>query len=247
MLIEQSAHASRWRLVSPAAKGLFALGGFVAAFAAPRPSGATAVAAVFFLVTVFGARTRPVDFLRVATPPLGFLLLGALSLACSLSLDANNELVVQWLPSGWLPLQQLVARSCGALAAMLFLALSTPMTDLIVLLRRLRVPETLLELMVLCYRMLFVFSQSMHDTRTAQASRLGYATPRLAMRSLGSLAANLTLQIWQRAHDLHIAAQSRNNDGPLRFLEPVFRNVRRDVSIAALGCALVIAASLGLA
>jgi cobalt/nickel transport system permease protein len=40
------------------------------------------------------------------------------------------------------------------------------------------------------------------------------------MRSLGGLAANLTLQVWQRAHALHRAALARNNDGPLRFLEP---------------------------
>ena len=94
---------------------------------------------------------------------------------------------------------------------------------------------TLIEIMVLCYRMLFVFSDALHSTRTAQAARLGYATPRLALRSLGSLTAGLTLQIWQRAHDLHIAAQSRNNDGALRFLEPVFANTGRDLAIAAMG------------
>ena len=33
MLIEQSAYANRWRSVAPVAKGLFALAGFVAAFA----------------------------------------------------------------------------------------------------------------------------------------------------------------------------------------------------------------------
>jgi len=96
---------------------------------------------------------------------------------------------------------------------------------------------------VLCYRMLFVFSEALHDTRTAQAARLGYATPRLALRSLGSLTANLTVQIWQRAHALHIAAQSRNNDGAFRFLEPQYANTRRDLTIAAAGgCALILLA-----
>ena len=141
---------------------------------------------------------------------------------------------------------RLAARSLAALSAMLFLALSTPMTDLIALLRRLKVPETLLEIMVLCYRMLFVFSEAVRDTRTAQAARLGYATPALALRSLGSLTANLTLQIWQRSRDLHISAQSRNNDGPLRFLEPEYVSSRRDLSIATLGSAGLIACAMGL-
>ena len=114
------------------------------------------------------------------------------------------------------------------------------MIDLIALLRRLKIPEVLLEIMVLCYRMLFVFSEATRHTRTAQAARLGYASFRLTLRSLASLAANLTVQIWQRAHALHIAAQSRNNDGPLRFLGPEFAHTRRDMAWATAGALLLI-------
>ena len=246
MLIEQCAYGNRWRFVSPAAKAVFSLGGFVAAFAAGRAEAAAVVTALIAAVTLFGANVPPGRYLRIALPPLGFLLLGCLSLAYSLDF-ADGTLVVRWLPEGWTPPLQLAARSLGALAALLFLALTTPMVDLIAFLRRLRVPEVLLEIMVLCYRMLFVFSEALHDTRTAQAARLGYATPRLALRSLGSLTANLTVQIWQRAHALHIAAQSRNNDGAFRFLEPEYANTRRDLWIAGVGGTGLIAAALVLA
>ena len=245
MLIEQCAYGNRWRFVSPAAKALFCLGGFVAAFAAARPQTAALVAALIAVVTLAGANIPFGRYLRIALPPLGFLLLGCLSLAYSLDFAAGN-FVVRWLPKGWTPPLQLAARSLGALAAMLFLALTTPMIDLIAFFRRLHVPEVLLELMVLCYRMLFVFSEAVRDTRSAQAARLGYATPRLALRSLGSLAANLTVQIWQRAHALHVAALSRNNDGPLRFLEPQYANATRDLCLAGTGAAALIALALGL-
>ena len=246
MLIEQCAYGNRWRFVSPAAKAVFGLGGFVAAFAAGRAEVAFAVATAIAAITLLGAGIPAGRDLRIALPPLGFLLLGCLSLAYSLDF-ADNGLTLRWLPEGWTPLLQLAARSLGALAAMLFLALTTPMVDLIAFFRRLRVPEVLLEIMVLCYRMLFVFSEALHDTRTAQAARLGYATPRLALRSLGSLTANLTVQIWQRAHALHVAAQSRNNDGALRFLEPEYANAHRDLWFAGIGGAGLIAAALGLA
>ena len=153
---------------------------------------------------------------------------------------------MRWLPDGWAPILDLAGRSIGALAALLFLAATTPLIDLIALLRRLHLPEVLLELMVLCYRMLFVFSESVRDTRTAQSARLGYAAPRLALRSLGSLAGNLTVQIWQRAHALHVAAQSRNNDGPLRFLEPEYANSGRDLALAGAGAAVLIGIALAL-
>jgi len=245
VLIEQSAYANRWRNVSPAAKGLFALGGFIAAFAAGQPRAALAVAGLVALSTVAGAGVPLARFVRVALPPLSFLLLGCLSLTYSLDVQAGG-LTLRWLPDGWAPAAQLGARSLGALAALLFLALTTPLIDTIALLRRLRLPEVLLELMALCYRMLFVFSEALRDTRTAQAARLGYATPRLALRSLGGLTASLTLQVWQRAHTLHVAAQSRNNDGALRFLEPQFAHAGRDMVNAAVGGVVLIGVALGM-
>lgn len=233
MLIEQSAYANRWRPASPAAKGLFAASGFIAAFAAGTPLTAMIVASLLAVVSVFGAGVAPGRYFRVAAPALFFLALGSLSLAFSLDVG-NGTPVLRMTPTGLDKLAEVGARSLGALAALLFLVLTTPLIDLIALLRRLKTPELLLEIMVLCYRTLFVFSATVHDTLTAQSARLGYATPRLAMRSLGELAANLTLQVWQRAQALHIAALARNNDGPLRFLEPVFANTVRDCAIAAL-------------
>ena len=245
MLIEQSAYANRWRKVAPAAKGIFALAGFVAAFAAATPRAALAVAALICLVTLAGARVAVGRYLRVAAPALIFLAISCLSLAFSVAADASSVVSFDLAPGGLQQVAEVGARSLGALAALLFLVLTTPLIDVIALLRRLRTPEILLEIMVLCYRMLFVFSEAVHDTLTAQSARLGYASNRLALRSLGGLPANLTLQVWQRASDLHVAAQSRNNDGPLRFLEPAFANTRRDVQVAsAAGCALVALALL---
>ena len=241
MLIERSAYANRWRGVSPAAKGMFALAGLIAAFAARTPLSACGVAFLVALATCFGAGVAPTRLARVAAPALIFLCVGSLSLLVSPAFDAaDGGLRLHWLPVGLSPWFRLLARSTAALAALLFLVLTTPLIDLVALMRRLRLPEILLELMVVCYRMLFVFSQALHDTLTAQSARLGYASPRLALRSLGQLTAGLTLQVWSRAHDLHIAAQARNGDGPLRFLAPVFANAGRDCVLAAsAGIALI--------
>ena len=241
MLIEQSAYANRWRAVSPAAKAVFAVCGIVAAFAAVSPAAALAVAALLAASTTLGAKVPPGRYLRVAAPALFFLATSCLSLAFSLDTDLAWRLA----PDGVLRIAQVGSRSLGALAALLFLVMTTPLIDLIALLRRLKTPEVLLDIMVLCYRMLFVFSAAVHDTLTAQSARLGYATPRLALRSLGGLTANLTLQVWQRAHDLNVAAQARNNAGPLRFLEPRFEHVQRDVALAAAGGVILLAASIG--
>lgn len=239
MLIEQAAYGNRWRRVNPAAKGTFALAGLLAAFAAPTPPAAALIAALLAGVVCLGAGVAPGLYLRAAAPAVGFLALSALTLLVALDADLSWR----WAPEAWPRVAELSARSLASLAALLGLVLTTPLPDLLGLLRRLRCPDVLLDLMVLCYRMLFVFSAALHDTATAQRARLGYASPHLTRRSLGLLAANLTLQVWQRAHALHQAAQARNGDGALRFLSPDFAHARRDTLLAAAAGSLLIAAA----
>lgn len=241
MLLEQYAAANRWRRVTPAAKGLFTLCGFVAVFSASRPAVAAALALVLAAVTLLGAGVPLTGYLRVAAPALFLLVASALPLLFSLSLSGPEGLSLRPVPTEAGRVALVCTRSLGGLAALLFLGFTTPMNDTIALLRRLKAPEVLLDLMTLCYRMLFVLSEALHDIRTAQTARLGYATNRLALRSLGSLAANLTVQVWQRSHALHQAAQARANDGPLCFLEPDYSSKTAGLAAALLaGGALIL-------
>lgn len=245
MLTEQAAYTNRWRRVSPIAKGCFCLCGMIAAFAAGSPRAALTVAFTLVAAAVFGAGVPLLRYLRVATPPLLFLLTSALSLAVSLDFGTSAPGISLHLAESEFPrIAQACSRSLACLTALLFLALTTPLPDMISLLRRCRVPEVLLDLMTLCYRTLFVLSEAVHDTMTAQSARLGYATMTISMRSLGSLISNLIVQVWQRSLALHTAAQARNNDGALRFLENSYVNSRQNVSIAAVFGCLMIAVSV---
>lgn len=246
MLIDQSAYASRWRQVTPGAKACLALAGMIAAFVAASPLVAAVLAGVLVLLACLGAGVSFRLYLRVAAPAAGFLALSSLSLLFSLEIDPAGALAWHLAPEALPRIAALAARSLAALAALLLLVLTTPLPDLIGLLRRLRVPETLLDLMVVCYRMLFVFSEALHDTLTAQHARLGYVSTGRSLRSLGLLAANLAVQVWQRARALHLALLARNGDGPLRVLAPQYRHAGRDTLLATLaGGTLILAARLG--
>jgi cobalt/nickel transport system permease protein len=245
VLTEQSAYTNRWRQISPVAKGLVSLSGMVAAFAAGSPRAALLVALILSLATVSGAGIPPVRYLRVATPALFFLLASGFSLLISLEFNHNSTFGASLhLAKSELPgLVQVCCRSLACLTALLFLALTTPLTDIISLLRRCKLPETLLDLMTLSYRTLFVLSEAVHETVTAQSARLGYATFKLSLRSLGGLVANLAVQVWQRSQALHLSALARGNDGALRFLEPDYPDSSRAIfSAAACGVLLVVIA-----
>lgn len=243
MLIEQAAYGNRWRRVSPAAKGAFALAGLFAAFLAHSPQNALGVALLLAASTLLGAAVPMRLYGRVALPGAAFLLLSCLTLLVSVQLDEHGAASWRYAPEMLPQVEAIAARALAALAALLSLVLTTPLPDLIGLLRRLHMPEILLDLMVLCYRMLFVFSATTRDIVSAQDARLGYSTRRRGLRSLGQLIACLSLGIWLRARALHRAALARNGDGPLRFLTPVYPQAGRDRLIALLaGGSLIVAA-----
>jgi len=242
MLIEQAAYRNRWRTVSPQAKLVLALAGWLAAWLAGTPQAALAVALVLLLLTCLGAGVSFTLFLRAAAPAAGFLLLSCLSLMVSLSPAENtgSGLSLQWSPAAWPQVALLACRALASLTALLGLALTTPLPDLLGQLRRWHCPAVLLDLMVLCYQTIFVLLRTLQEARLAQQARLGYARPALSLASLGQLVAHLVLQLWQRAHHLQAAALSRNggssdgNFGSVRLLPGNRRHTRRDTLLALL-------------
>ena len=237
MRIEAAAYASRWRGVAPSAKALFALAGVAAAWLAREPATLAVLAALLVLATVAGARIPPRMWLAAALAPLGFLLL-----AC-LSMMAGPDAAGTWRWHGaMLPAVAHVAfRSLAVLEALLGFALTTPLPDVLALLRRLRTPEALLDLMALCYRMLFVLRQAWDEGNEAQRARLGDRGWRQHWRATGMLAGHMAQQVWHRAAALQMAADARSYGGTLRFLPAEFPHARRQ-NLAALAAGLLLLA-----
>ena len=241
MLIETAAYASRWRPVAPTAKALFALCGIGAAWIAHRPPMLAALACLLAVSALLLARVPLRTYLALAMAPIGFLLLSCVAMLAAVDASGN------WGWHGASP--ELVARtalrSLTVLAALLGLVLTTPMPDLIHLLRRVRTPELLLDLMVLCYRMLFVLRQAWDDGVQAQRARLGYRGFAHAWRSMGLLAGQMAVQVWQRASALQMAADARGCSGALRFLPAVFPQARAQTMRAAFAGLLLLALATG--
>ena len=237
MLIEQAAYGSRWRSVHPAAKSLVALCALLAALAAPSAAHALLLAGIMTLLTLLGAGTPPRLYLRVAMPAWGLLAFSSLGLLVSINGDASGWQLQTTEAARALPL---LARSLAALSASLFLMLSTPLPELIALLRRMRCPDVLLDTMVLAYRSSSVLHAALHDARCAQQLRLGRAGFAQRLHASALLAASLAGQLWQRAHWQQQAASARLGEGPLCFLPRDYPQARRELAIATLAGSLLL-------
>lgn len=240
MRIDAAAYACRWQGVAPSAKGLFALAGIAAAWLAASPATLAVLALLSMLATLAGARVPLRTYLAVALAPLGFLSLSCLTMLVTPAAGGGW----QWTPALLPTVARIALRSLAVLSAVLGLVLTTPMPDLLALLRRLRVPELLLDMMALCYRMQFVLRQAWDEGSIAQGARLGHAGWRQSWRSMGLLAGQMAVQVWQRASALQMAADARAWQGSLRFLPGAFPHARRQLLLALLAGASLLALAL---
>lgn len=100
--------------------------------------------------------------------------------------------------------------------------------------RRLGLPESLVDLMALVYRMLFLLEESRETIQQTQANRLGYRTVRLALRSVAMAGSGLFQRSMSRARSMERGLAARGYDGRLRVLLSPDRSRPRDYLVAVL-------------
>ncbi|HIJ80164.1 MAG TPA: cobalt ECF transporter T component CbiQ [Desulfuromonadales bacterium] len=252
MRIDNFAYSNRWRNVSAAEKGLFTLLCLIATLIAQSPLPPLVVALLMVMLTVFGAGIPWREYLRISAAPLFFILWSCLILALSFSGGGFKLCEMQNLglsvfcsrKGGDLALLTL-SRSTGATLSLLFLALTTPITEITGLLRYLGSPRLLTELLTITYRQIFIFFEIAGQVRAAQESRLGYASSGRAMRSLAGMAGSVLLGSLDRARQNHQGLLARGYDGDLHQLSPrcksSFINLARVILSGAVLMALSVA------
>lgn len=216
--IDRHAWNNRWRDWHPAEKGLPALGLLLVTLTLPPLTTSPLVLGAITLATVWGARVSWAALLGVLAAPLLFLTLGLPFLALSVAFTPG--FTVQLSADGFQLALTTALRSLAAMSCLAFLILTTPLSDGVALLRRVGMPAGVIELMLLMYRLIFVFAERALNGGQAQTARLGYSRLDRSVRSLGLLAGNLFQRALQQARRLEIGLAARGYEGALRVLTP---------------------------
>jgi cobalt/nickel transport system permease protein len=111
-----------------------------------------------------------------------------------------------------------LCRVIGGMSAMYFIALTTPMTDIFVVLRQCRVPDAVTDLMMIIYRTIFILIDQVVQIYQAQVMRLGYSTYRESLHSFASLCGAAFIASWDAGDDLIRAMDARCYDGKFALL-----------------------------
>ena len=252
-IIDQYAYSNRLRRVDPAYKVGLAFTVLLLCLLLNEPLVGVVAAGWMYLLVVRLAGLSARTFGRVLLFEGAFMALTTVGVVLSLSLvDPRSistwaiQLGPVWVSSspGSLYLGvSLVTRALGAASAMNFLALTTPLVDLLELCRRWHLPVILVDIMVIVYRFIFVLLDSLNRMYMAQDSRLGYNTSYFrAMNSAALLGSRLFIDAFQRSRRLQTALDSRGYDGgELRVLPATYQRDRKIVWAAIAVVATMVA------
>lgn len=223
--IDRYAYTNRLAKSSPVTKAFFALSTLFITVSAQSVIVPLVVFSIMTFLILGLVRVKTRFYLALLRYPIFMLSLSCLFIA----LFWNNyhplfSLQLPWFT--WTIFQDSIAlalnifcRVLGAISCLFFLVLTTSITDLSLLLRRIHVPKALVEISMLIYRYIFVFMEVAEQMTIAQALRLGKGGWIKKIRGLALLAGNLFIRALEQAERTFTAMSARGYDGTIYVLE----------------------------
>jgi len=236
-LIDTFSYQNKLRSVSPLGKCGFAAVLFLLSYLA-HPAVQLAIGAAMLLWTVVYAGVplkyyglligAPCLFYAASLPPIvlelhsadGALMVKAASAASALGnlplfTLAHTTVYVSGL--GVERAAGLITRIIGCLSCLTFVMLTTPMSELFQVMRKLRMPPLVLELMLIMYRFLFVLTETAQQMYTAQKARGGQSGFQGRLRDTSVLVVRLFGKTMQRYRELSCGLIARGFTGDIRM------------------------------
>ena len=226
--IDSYAYLSGMRDWNSGYKVLFSAAALMVVLAADRPAVSLGTFFYMLLLTVGKGGVRLHDYICLLGIPATFILLGGLAVALEFSGEVPGGTLASLRLGGvfvcvterGLSLAvTLGLKALGAVSAVFMMTLSTPMGEILAVLRRLHIPALMIELMHLIYRYIFLLFDISERQREAAYARLGYRDFKTSLRTFGSTLANLLLLSMKRSELYYDALEARGYDGGCRFWE----------------------------
>jgi len=165
-------------------------------------------------------------YTKLMSIPLGFLILSTITIVVNIS-DTPMDFFSLAIGGKYLVASstsltegiRLIMVALSSVSCLYFLTLTTPMIDILVVLRTLRCPKIIVELMMLIYRYIFVVLDMASAIKTSQNCRLGNKDFITELRSVGQMLTVLLVRSMNRSSCLFDAMESRCYNGEILVLE----------------------------
>ena len=247
--IDIMAQTSRLRDFHPVLKFWTLIGLLVICVASRNAATGIFLAVMMMVISKFAGGLDLHYYIGVLIVPIRFLLIGGLALLLETAPEpmgiANYNIFGIWLcltPISQTRTALVMSRAFGAVSCLCLLSTSTPMPDIIAVLRKARCPDFIVDMMYLIYRYIFILLTLHHEMHDAAKSRLGFSDYRNSLRSTAKIYASLLGRSFQFAGNNFDAMESRCYDTGISFLQRNFSVSPTQI----IACATLMLVSAGL-
>ena len=225
IVIDKLCYKSRLRYENAGEKFAFAVITLLICVMSRSAAVAGIVLAVTGTLTVWKGGVPVLRYLRFLMVPLAFLLLSTIAIIIHVSRTPLDLLAVPvggwYLTVGSESLAyaaRLILTALSAVSCLYFLSFTTPVPDILEVLRRLHCPRLLIELMLLIYRFIFILLHTASSILGSQRCRLGNQDLKTSLKSFGMMGSALMVQAVRRSNQLFVSMEARCYDGTIRVL-----------------------------
>ncbi len=188
--------------------------------------------------------------LQIAALPMSFMLVAVLSIICIISNGSFDAIYITQVGNYHIGFSQasldtglfIFGKAMGAMFAFYFLILTCPIDEIEFLLRKMKLPDLLIELFVLSFRFITILLLFSRQCYLSQKKRMAYRSYSSSIRSLGMLVSSVLIKSLIHADSSQQALLNRGYKGEMRFLETheAFKLKRIFIPVLLMICLLVI-------
>lgn len=251
IMIDKLCYSSKLRYQSPFLKTAFSLGLLLLCVISRSMIVSLCIMLLMGSLTVVRGGTSFKRYRHLMLVPLVFLLLSTIAIMVNLSPEplsrvaiplGQSYLTVSW--SGFIQCVNLTLTALAAVSCLYFLTLTTPLTDILLVLRKCKCPHLMIELMMLIYRFIFILLELASSLYHSQACRLGHKNLKTSWNSMGKLMAVLLVRAMQRSNRLFDAMESRCYNGTILVLEEHQTAAKSEIAAACVTVAALVAVAV---
>lgn len=235
METDNYAYRSALRDTEPARKTVFSLTTLIICISGNSPVLSLFIFFTMVFIILVINRTPWKVLLRMLKAPMVFLLIGVLTLALDISSDKSvflrsvhiGKFFIGTTGEGLRRAVILFLKSMSSVTCLYFLSLSTPLTDILSVMKKAHIPPLFTEIMSLVYRFIFIIMESIGQIYTAQDSRLGYVSLTQSFKSMASLISSCLIKSLKKSNDFYTSLEARGYTGTLNVLPRTYSRNRK--------------------
>ena len=223
LLIDKYAYTNKLRNYPPQAKILIACGGIVISRLMDNLLIDSLVIILMIGLNVLLAKTPIKAYFKTLIIPIGFLLTSIIAIMVSIngdtyifSLDLSLFQIGIQKESIFIGVK-LLTTVLASLTSIYFLIFTTTIIDIIKVLKKIKLPNIFIELMVLVYRSIFIFLEEANNIYLAQSMKFGYKNNKNSIKSISLLIRNLLTRVFIKHKEMSISLECKLYNGEFKL------------------------------